>query len=106
MESLNNRSPEEGMNLMLQLQAEELTARLAKEIEAHRKASKRASSLENRNKKLRVLIEEMAADLDILAQCWACPDLGQKDRCAKCTNSAVFTEIEGAIQWRGFDKLT
>lgn len=105
MESLDNQSQEEGINLMLQLQVEEITALLTEEIEAHRKASRRASSLENRNKKLREQIEEMSADLNILAQCWACPDLGKKVRCAKCTNSAVFIEVEGTVQWRGFDKL-
>lgn len=105
MENLDTQSQEEGINLMLQLQVEELTALLADEIEAHGKASKRASSLDNRNKKLRKLIDDMSADLNILAQCWMCPDLGKKARCAKCTNSAVFVEVDGTVQWRGFDKI-
>lgn len=95
---------EEGFNILLQMQVEELTARLSASEEAHRKASQRATAAERRNSALRTKMESCEGDIRILAQCWACEALGKKEQCKKCSNSAVFIETEDGFVWRGLGK--
>lgn len=90
--------------MLLQMQVEELQSALDKEQEMHRKASKRATAAEQRNKKLREAAEDMEGDLNILAQCMSCPDWGHREKCKGCTNSAVFQWNGTSFEWRGLDK--
>lgn len=88
--------------MILELQNDELIAKLASEEEAHRKASSRATAAERQNKALRKKIEYAEAEMALIEQCWNCQDLGKRDICKKCANSAVFEDTGNRLQWRGF----
>lgn len=88
--------------LMLELQNDELFAKLGKEEEAHRKASSRVTATEKQNKNLRAKLEYVEGELNLLEQCWNCSDLGNKQICSKCANSAVFEKCGDTFQWRSY----
>lgn len=94
----------ESQILMLEMQVDELLAKLSEEEIAHKKASSRATATERQNKALRKKTEFAESELAILEQCWNCPDLGNREICMKCSNNAVFEESGGKLQWRGYPK--
>lgn len=81
--------------ILLEMQVEELSFRLEREEEAHRKASARATASERRNRVLRSQSEELEGQLRTLEHCWNCPDLGNRKVCVRCANNSVFTSQDG-----------
>lgn len=96
----------ESQILLLEMQVDELLAKLSDEEAAHQKASSRATAAERQNKALRKKTEFAESELATLEQCWNCPDLGNREICMKCSNNAVFEESDGRQQWRGYPKTT
>lgn len=92
----------EAQLLLLELQNEELFAKLEKEEDAKQKASSRASAAERQNKALRKKVEFLISELETLEQCWNCQDLGNRGICSKCTNNAVFVQEDNRLLWRGY----
>lgn len=91
----------EAYAIMLQLQVEQLESELEKELQLHSKANARARSFERKNSKLQKQLDEIEGDMNILAQCWICKELGNKASCSQCSNSAVFQWNGTAFEWRG-----
>lgn len=93
---------EAGRLLMLELQVGELESKLERAEDAHRRASSRANTMSKRNDSLKEKIRHMENDMRILSQCWSCQDLGQRDKCSQCANSAVMVSDGSDYVWRGF----
>jgi hypothetical protein len=91
----------EAKAIMLQLQVEQLESELEKELQLHGKSNARARSFERKNSKLQKQLDEIEGDMNILAQCWACKDLGNRTSCCQCSNSAVFQWNGNGFEWRG-----
>lgn len=96
---------QEAAFLLLEMQNEELFAKLEKEEDAHRKASNRATAIERQNKGLRKKMDFAESEIATLEQCWNCPDLGNKAVCGKCSNNSVFIEVDGRYEWRGYPPI-
>lgn len=89
---------------MLQMQVEQLEAKLMQEIDLHKKANYRASMAEKRCQKLKARTDDMEGDFRILAECCSCIDFGKKERCKNCTNSVVFVWNGSSYEWRGLNR--
>ena len=89
---------------MLLMQIEQLQYEIDQEIASHKKANKRASDSERRNKKLKEIIAEMESDLAAAAYCWNCPNLGNSEKRDKCANNSVFIWNGDAYEWKGLSK--
>lgn len=97
----DNIGEQDGYFLLLQMQIESLQEEVTEADAMRKKASKRATDSEKRNKVLRQKIESLEGELRTLAQCWNCDKLGDHNACRKCSNNAIFLKEGKRFIWRG-----
>lgn len=96
-----NALPPEAHILLLQMQIDQLEAKLEEEIRLHKQANHRAAHAVKRSDRIKAFWDKAEGDLGVLAQCWSCASLGKIDQCNQCSNSSIFVWNGTSFEWRG-----